>query len=137
MNHLNVISRKNLLVRILKLSKRQIGGMNIFGIGIPEIILITFLGAIIFRHFNIYQKGPDGRIPDRLPDGRPAVAWENDGSLNFLIISFFTIAFIAGIIAASGIFGTPRPVSYFQASEIKAPVVTQRYEAKSKLEANI
>jgi photosystem II PsbJ protein len=21
-------------------------------------------------------KGPDGRIPDRLPDGRPAVAWE-------------------------------------------------------------
>ena len=24
-------------------------------------------------------KGPDGRIPDRLPDGRPAVAWERDG----------------------------------------------------------
>ena len=24
-------------------------------------------------------KGPDGRIPDRLPDGRPAVAWKEDG----------------------------------------------------------
>ena len=21
-------------------------------------------------------KGPDGRLPDRLPDGRPAVSWE-------------------------------------------------------------
>ena len=31
-------------------------------------------------------------------------------------------------------FGTPRPDSYFQSSESKAPVVTQRYEAKSQLD---
>ena len=31
-------------------------------------------------------------------------------------------------------FGTPRTDSYFQASESKAPVVTQRYDAKSQLD---
>ena len=47
--------------------------------------------------------------------------------------------FIAGFLfvytgLAYDAFGTPRPDSYFQASESKAPVVTQRYDAKSQLD---
>ena len=47
--------------------------------------------------------------------------------------------FIAGFLfvytgLAYDAFGTPRPDSYFQSSESKAPVVTQRYEAKSQLD---
>ena len=34
-------------------------------------------------------------------------------------------------------FGTPRPDAYFQASESKAPVVSQRYEAKSQLDLRL
>ncbi len=36
------------------------------------------------------MKAPDGRIPDRLPDGRPAVAWERrwtEGALPLWIIA--------------------------------------------------
>ena len=35
-------------------------------------------------------KGPDGRIPDRLPDGRPAVAWERrwtEGTLPLWLVA--------------------------------------------------
>ena len=34
-------------------------------------------------------------------------------------------------------FGTPRPDAYFQASESKAPVVSQRYEGKSDLDIRL
>ena len=34
-------------------------------------------------------------------------------------------------------FGTPRPDAYFQASESKAPVVSQRYEGKSELDIRL
>ena len=34
-------------------------------------------------------------------------------------------------------FGTPRPDAYFQASESKAPVVSQRYEGKSELDTRL
>ena len=36
------------------------------------------------------MKAPDGRIPDRLPDGRPAVAWERrwtEGALPLWLIA--------------------------------------------------
>ena len=36
------------------------------------------------------MKAPDGRIPDRLPDGRPAIAWERrrtEGSLPLWLIA--------------------------------------------------
>ena len=35
-------------------------------------------------------KAPDGRIPDRLPDGRPAIAWERrwtEGNLPLWLIA--------------------------------------------------
>jgi photosystem II cytochrome b559 subunit alpha len=34
-------------------------------------------------------------------------------------------------------FGTPRPDAYFQAQESKAPVVSQRYEAKGQLDLRL
>ena len=46
-------------------------------------------------------KGPDGRIPDRLPDGRPAVSWERrwtEGALPlWLVASAGGIAVIFGL----------------------------------------
>ena len=33
--------------------------------------------------------------------------------------------------------GTPRPDSYFQAADVKAPVVSQRYEGKSQLDTRL
>tara|TARA_B100000676_G_scaffold93682_1_gene93459 strand:+ start:1124 stop:1327 length:204 start_codon:yes stop_codon:yes gene_type:complete len=39
---------------------------------------------------NKKLKQPDGRIPDRLPDGRPAIAWERrwtEGSLPLWLIA--------------------------------------------------
>ncbi|HGY5535908.1 MAG: photosystem II reaction center protein J [Prochlorococcus sp.] len=35
-------------------------------------------------------KGPDGRIPDRLPDGRPAVSWQRrwtEGALPLWLVA--------------------------------------------------
>ena len=48
-------------------------------------------------------KGPDGRIPDRLPDGRPAVAWERrwtEGTLPLWLIATaggMAVIFVLGI----------------------------------------
>jgi len=39
---------------------------------------------------NKKLKQPDGRIPDRLPDGRPAIAWERrwtEGNLPLWLIA--------------------------------------------------
>ena len=62
-------------------------------------------------------------------------------SIRYWIIPAVTLPaiFIAGFLfvytgLAYDAFGTPRPDSYFQASESKAPVVTQRYDAKSQLD---
>ena len=50
--------------------------------------------------------------------------------------------FLAGFLFVStglayDAFGTPRPDAYFQASESKAPVVSQRYESKSELDIRL
>ena len=48
-------------------------------------------------------KGPDGRIPDRLPDGRPAVAWEirwTEGTLPLWLVATaggIAVIFVLGI----------------------------------------
>ena len=62
-------------------------------------------------------------------------------SIRYWIIHAVTLPaiFIAGFLfvytgLAYDAFGPPRPDSYFQSSESKAPVVTQRYEAKSQLD---
>ena len=62
-------------------------------------------------------------------------------SVRYWIIHSITIPalFVAGFLFVStglayDAFGTPRPDSYFQASESKAPVVTQRYDAKAQLD---
>jgi photosystem II cytochrome b559 subunit alpha len=34
-------------------------------------------------------------------------------------------------------FGTPRPDAYFQSQDAKAPVVSQRYDAKSSLDQRL
>ncbi|MEY3767376.1 MAG: hypothetical protein RLZZ11_446, partial [Cyanobacteriota bacterium] len=34
-------------------------------------------------------------------------------------------------------FGTPRPDAYFQAQDSKAPVVSQRYDAKASLDQRL
>ncbi|KGG34067.1 Cytochrome b559 alpha chain (PsbE) [Prochlorococcus marinus str. SS51] len=34
-------------------------------------------------------------------------------------------------------FGTPRPDTYFQASETKAPEVSQRFESKAQLDLRL
>ena len=51
-------------------------------------------------------------------------------------------AFLAGFLFVStglayDAFGTPRPDAYFQASESKAPVVSQRFEGKSELDLRL
>ena len=53
---------------------------------------------------NKKLKQPDGRIPDRLPDGRPAIAWERrwtEGNLPLWLIA--TGGGIA-VILVSGLF---------------------------------
>ena len=62
-------------------------------------------------------------------------------SIRYWIIHSITIPtlFLSGwLFISTGLaydaVGTPRPDSYFQASESKAPVVTQRYDAKSQLD---
>ena len=48
-------------------------------------------------------KGPDGRIPDRLSDGRPAVSWERrwtEGSLPLWLVASaggIAVFFVLGI----------------------------------------
>ena len=50
--------------------------------------------------------------------------------------------FVAGFLFVStGLaydpFGTPRPDAYYQASESKAPVVSERFESKSQLDLRL
>ena len=48
-------------------------------------------------------RGPDGRIPDRLPDGRPAVSWERrwtEGALPLWVVATsggIAVLFVLGI----------------------------------------
>ena len=50
--------------------------------------------------------------------------------------------FVAGFLFVStglayDTFGTPTPDAYFQASESKAPVVSQRFESKTQLDLRL
>ena len=50
--------------------------------------------------------------------------------------------FLAGFLFVStglayDAFGTPRPDAYFQASDSKAPVVSERYDGKSQLDVRL
>ena len=65
-------------------------------------------------------------------------------SIRYWVIHAVTLPalFVAGFLFVStglayDIFGTPTPDTYFQASESKAPVVSQRYEAKSQLDLRL
>ena len=49
-------------------------------------------------------KGPDGRIPDRLPDGRPAVAWERDGQKEPFLFGWLLRRVGIAVIFVLGIF---------------------------------
>ncbi len=65
-------------------------------------------------------------------------------SVRYWVIHAVTLPaiFIAGFLFVStglayDTFGTPRPDAYFQASETKAPVVSQRFESKSQLDMRL
>ena len=65
-------------------------------------------------------------------------------SIRYWVIHAVTLPsiFLAGFLFVStglayDAFGTPRPDAYFQASESKAPVVSQRYEGKSELDIRL
>ena len=49
-------------------------------------------------------KGPDGRIPDRTPDGRPAVAWERRWTEGVLPLRLVATAGGLAVIFVLGIF---------------------------------
>ena len=64
--------------------------------------------------------------------------------IKFWVIQVVTLPaiFISGFLFVStglayDVFGTPRPDAYFQASETKAPIVSQRYEAKSQIDLRL
>ena len=64
--------------------------------------------------------------------------------IKFWVIQIVTLPaiFVSGFLFVStglayDTFGTPRPDSYFQASETKAPVVSQRFESKSQLDLRL
>ena len=65
-------------------------------------------------------------------------------SIRYWVIHAVTLPaiFLAGFLFVStglayDAFGTPRPDSYFQAADVKAPVVSQRYEGKSQLDIRL
>ena len=65
-------------------------------------------------------------------------------SIDFWIIQVVTLPaiFISGFLFVStglayDVFGTPTPDAYYQASESKAPVVSQRFESKSQLDLRL
>ena len=65
-------------------------------------------------------------------------------SIRYWVIHAVTLPsiFLAGFLfvntgLAYDAFGTPRPDSYFQAQDAKAPVVSQRYDAKSSLDQRL
>ena len=49
-------------------------------------------------------KGPDGRVGDRLPDGRPAISWERRGTEVALPLWFVATAGGTAVIFVLGIF---------------------------------
>ncbi len=64
--------------------------------------------------------------------------------IKFWVIQIVTLPaiFISGFLFVStglayDTFGTPTPDAYFQASETKAPVVSQRFESKSQLDLRL
>ena len=64
--------------------------------------------------------------------------------IKFWVIQIVTLPaiFVSGFLFVStglayDTFETPTPDAYFQASESKAPVVSQRYEAKSQLDLRL
>ncbi len=65
-------------------------------------------------------------------------------SIDFWVIQVVTLPaiFISGFLFVStglayDFFGTPTPDAYYQASESKAPVVSQRFESKSQLDLRL
>ena len=65
-------------------------------------------------------------------------------SIRYWVIHAVTLPaiFLAGFLFVStglayDAFGTPRPDSYFQAADVEAPVVSQRYEGKSQLDTRL
>ena len=65
-------------------------------------------------------------------------------SIRYWVIHAVTLPaiFLAGFLFVStglayDAFGTPRPDSYFQAADGKAPVASQRYEGKSQLDTRL
>ena len=60
-------------------------------------------------------KGPDGRIPDRLPDGRPAVAWERRWTEGTLPLWLVATAGGIAVIFVLGIFFTGHIMELVQA----------------------
>ena len=65
-------------------------------------------------------------------------------SIRYWVIHAVTLPaiFLAGFLFVStglayDAFGTPRPDSYFHAADVKAPVVSQRYEGKSQLDTRL
>ncbi len=65
-------------------------------------------------------------------------------SIDFWVIQVVTLPaiFISGFLFVStglayDVFGTPTPDAYYQASESKAPVVSQRFESKSQLDLRL
>ncbi len=64
--------------------------------------------------------------------------------IKFWVIQIVTLPaiFVSGFLFVSTVlaydtFGTPTPDAYFQASEAKAPVVSQRFESKSQLDLRL
>ena len=65
-------------------------------------------------------------------------------SIRFWVIHAVTLPaiFLAGFLFVStglayDAFGTPRPDAYFQSQDLKAPVVSQRYDAKASLDQRL
>lgn len=65
-------------------------------------------------------------------------------SIRYWVIHAVTLPaiFLAGFLFVStglayDAFGTPRPDAYFQASDSKAPVVSQRYDGKAQLDQRL
>ena len=64
--------------------------------------------------------------------------------IKFWVIQIVTLPaiFVSGFLFVStglayDTFGTPRPAAYFQASETKAPVVSQSFESKAELDLRL
>ena len=64
--------------------------------------------------------------------------------IKFWVIQIVTLPaiFVSGFLFVStglayDAFGTPRPDTYFQSSETKAPVVSERFESKAQLDLRL